>query len=351
MDNKKFKFDVVIGNPPYQEEVEGTSDKQIFPYFMDQAYEIGEKVELITPAKFLSNAGKTPKKWNEKMLKDPNLKVLFFEQDSSKVFSNTDIKGGVCVTYHDIDSNFGAIGTFTPYAELNSILKKVKASNFKSFSELIYAPESYKLTQKLHDDFPDIKARLSKGHKFDVTTNIFDKLGDIFQDVKPSDSSEQYVGLYGRQNNQRILKWIKSEYIKGPDNLENYKILVPKSNGSGAIGEVLTTPLIGEPLIGEPLIGGTQTFITIGNFQDINCAKAAMKYIKSKFARAMLGTLKVTQDNKKRAWANVPLQDFTQRSDIDWTKSIHEIDQQLYKKYGLDEQEINFIETHVKEME
>ena len=203
MDNKQFKFDVVIGNPPYQEEVEGTSDKQIFPYFMDQAYEIGEKVELITPAKFLSNAGKTPKKWNAKMLKDPHLKVLFFEQDSSKVFSNTDIKGGVCVTYHDIDSNFGAIGTFTPYPELNSILKKVKINNFKSFSELIYAPESYKLTQKLHDDFPDIEARLSKGHKFDVTTNIFDKLGDIFQNVKPSDSSERYVGLYGRQNNQR----------------------------------------------------------------------------------------------------------------------------------------------------
>lgn len=339
--SKEFKFDVVIGNPPYQEEVEGTSDKQIFPYFMDQAYKIGKKVELITPAKFLSNAGKTPKKWNEKMLKDPHLKVLFFEQDSSKVFSNTDIKGGVCVTYRDVDSSFGAIGTFTPYAELNSILKKVKTSNFKSFSELIYAPESYKLTKKLHDDFPDIGSRLSKGHKFDITTNIFDKLGDIFQNVKPSGSSEQYVGLYGRQNNRRTLKWIKSKYVKGPDNLENYKILVPKSNGSGALGEVLTTPLI----------GGTQTFITIGNFQDINCTKAAMKYIKSKFARAMLGTLKVTQDNKKRTWVNVPLQDFTQHSDIDWSKSVHDIDQQLYKKYGLNQEEINFIETKVKEMD
>lgn len=76
-----------------------------------------------------------------------------------------------------------------------------------------------------------------------------------------------------------------------------------------------------------------------------------MKYIKSKFARAMLGTLKVTQDNKKRTWVNVPLQDFTKHSDIDWSKSIYEIDQQLYKKYGLDEQEIEFIETKVKEMD
>lgn len=345
MDSKKFKFDVVIGNPPYQEEVKGTSDKQIFPYFMDQAYEIGEKVELITPAKFLSNAGKTPKRWNQKMLQDPHLKVLFFEQDSSKVFSNTDIKGGVCVTYRDLQSNFGAIGTFTPYEELNSILKKVKTDNFESFSKLIYAPESYKLTQQLHDDFPDITGRLSKGHKYDVTTNIFDKLGDIFKEDRPNDGNE-YIGLYGRQRNTRTLKWINSKYIKGPENLNSYKILVPKSNGSGAIGEVLTTPLIG-----EPLIGGTQTFITIGSFKTIKEARAVMKYIKTKFARAMLGMLKVTQDNKKRTWLNVPMQNFANSSDIDWSKSIHEIDQQLYKKYRLNEKEINFIESMVKEMD
>lgn len=65
----------------------------------------------------------------------------------------------------------------------------------------------------------------------------------------------------------------------------------------------------------------------------------------------MLGTLKVTQDNNKGTWKNVPLQDFTSNSDIDWSKSISEIDQQLYKKYELDEEEINFIETHVKEMD
>lgn len=343
MDKKNFKFDVVIGNPPYQEEVKGSSDKQIFPFFMDEAYEVGEKVELITPAKFLSNAGKTPKKWNKKMLRDPHLKVLYFEQDSSKVFKDTDIKGGVCVTYRDASKDIGPIGIFTSYEELNSILKKVKNKKFRTFSSLIYAPESYKLTQKLHDDFPRIAAHLSKGHKYDVTTNIFDKLGNIFKFNKPNDN---YIGLYGRQKNSRILKWIKREYIKGPDNLDSYKILVPKSNGSGAIGEVLTTPLIG-----EPLIGGTQTFITIGKFESVQEAIAALKYIKTKFARAMLGTLKVTQDNKKRTWKNVPLQDFTSNSDIDWSKSIHDIDQQLYEKYDLNKEEINFIEAKVREMD
>ena len=75
-----------------------------------------------------------------------------------------------------------------------------------------------------------------------------------------------------------------------------------------------------------------------------------MKYVKTKYARVMLGVLKATQHNPASTWKYVPLQDFTPSSDIDWNKSIHEIDLQLYKKYGLDQHEIDFIETNVKEM-
>lgn len=104
-------------------------------------------------------------------------------------------------------------------------------------------------------------------------------------------------------------------------------------------------------MLSTPLIGYTQSFIGIGKFNNITEVENEMKYIKSKFCRVMLGTLKVTQDNNKGTWKNVPMQNFTPQSDIDWSKSIPEIDQQLYKKYGLDDQEINFIETHVKEMD
>ena len=93
-----MKFDYVIGNPPYQETLQNTSDKPIYYDFMDASYQISDKVELITPARFLFNAGKTAKVWNEKMLNDVHLKVLYYEPDSSKVFSNTDIKGGVAIT-------------------------------------------------------------------------------------------------------------------------------------------------------------------------------------------------------------------------------------------------------------
>ncbi len=150
--------------------------------------------------------------------------------------------------------------------------------------------------------------------------------------------------------NKRTYRWFRKDYIEDIPNIYKYKVLVPKANGSGAIGEVLSTPLIGTPLIGTPLIGFTETFISIGEVDTKEEAEAILKYVKTKFARAMLGILKVTQDNSKKVWKYVPMQDFTSNSDIDWSKSIHDVDEQLYKKYGLDEHEIEFIEKNVQEM-
>ncbi|NLX80073.1 MAG: helicase, partial [Proteiniphilum sp.] len=161
----------------------------------------------------------------------------------------------------------------------------------------------------------------------------------------------EYIKIYGRIENERKYKWFKREYLSEPPTFKKYKIILPKANGSGAIGEVLSTPLIGEPLIGEPLIGFTETFISIGAFNNETEAENCLKYVKSKFSRTMLGVLKVTQDNPRDKWIKVPLQDFTPQSDIDWTKSIPEIDRQLYVKYGFDEKEIAFIEEKVKPME
>lgn len=126
--------------------------------------------------------------------------------------------------------------------------------------------------------------------------------------------------------------------------------MIPKANGSGAIGEVLSTPVVGEPVVGEPVVGHTETFLSIGQFDTESEARACLKYVKSKFARVMLGTLKVTQDNTRETWKNVPLQDFTEQSDIDWSMSIEEIDRQLYQKYHLTGDEIENIEKHVTAM-
>ena len=341
---ENMKFDVVIGNPPYQEDTEGTSAKQIYPYFMDSSTNIAEEWCLVTPARFLFKAGKTQKKWNEKMLNDEFLKVVYYEQVSDKVFPGTDIKGGIAITYRNRNNKSNPIGTFTAYPQLNSMLKKVNGhKSFQGLHEEVFSSESYKLTDNLHEQFPDAESRLSKGHKFDVTTNIFEKLADIMTETIPDD--DEYVQLVGRLKNERVVRWIKREYIKGPKNFHAFKVILPKSNGSGAIGEVLSNPIVGGKKVGH-----TQTFLSIGNFSTRVEAENLLKYIKSKFARVMLSVLKVTQHNPVSTWQNVPLQDFTKNSDIDWSKSIPEIDQQLYAKYGLSEEEIAFIEEKVRAM-
>ena len=196
----------------------------------------------------------------------------------------------------------------------------------------------------LYSDYPEAKKQISSdGKEKRIVTSSFNKLV-VFQEYKPDEESVQILGL-AQPGNKRVFKWILRKYILDNGNLEKYKVVLPKSNGSGAIGEVLSTPLVGEPLVGY-----TQSFIGIGSFETEAEANACLKYVKSKFARTMLGILKITQDNPPEKWKYVPLQDFTPSSDIDWSKSIHEIDLQLYRKYGLDENEINFIETHVKEM-
>ena len=118
-----MKFDFAIGNPPYQDNTIGENDTYappVYNKFMDAAYTVANKVELIHPARFLFNAGSTPKAWNQKMLNDNHFKVMEYEEDCSKVFSNTEIKGGIAITYRDSEKDFGTIEIFTPYPELNT---------------------------------------------------------------------------------------------------------------------------------------------------------------------------------------------------------------------------------------
>lgn len=122
-----LKFAAVVGNPPYQLKMEGTSDNPIYHIFMNIAFALSGKATLITPARFLYNAGKTPQEWNKKVLNDKHLKVVWCK-NSVDVFPNVDIKGGVTVTYRDIDQDFEKIGIFTKYPELTSISNKVAGS-------------------------------------------------------------------------------------------------------------------------------------------------------------------------------------------------------------------------------
>lgn len=343
-DGDMKKFYAIVGNPPYQEEVSGSSDKPIYNYFMDEAYRLSDKVELVTPGRFLFKAGKTPKEWNEKMLSDEHIKVLDYVQDSNEVFPGRDIKGGVAVTYRDAGRRFGEIGIFSPFPELRSIRERVLPSlKHGNLSEIMFPQNRFDL-DALYNDFPQAKKMISSGgRERRIVTSSFNKL-DCFHDTKESDDDIQVFGL--RTGNKRAYRWINRKYVEDNGNLCCYKVLFPKANGSGALGEIISTPLIGEPLIGY-----TQSFMAIGAVEDRGEAEAMLKYIKSKFARVLLGILKITQDNPPEKWVNVPLQDFSPSSDIDWSQSVADIDRQLYAKYGLSDDEVDFVESHVKGME
>lgn len=106
--------------------------------------------------------------------------------------------------------------------------------------------------------------------------------------------------------------------------------------------------IIGKTCVAPPNVGSTQTFITVGNFATEQEAINCWKYINTKFARTLLSINKVTQHNPPATWKDVPLQDFSSNSDIDWAKPIYDIDTQLYRKYGLSADEIHFIEHMIQ---
>lgn len=347
--NMDKKFDVVIGNPPYQDEAQGATSRSepLYHHFMEAAYELSEKAVLITPARFLSNSGQTPTAWNKKMLADKHLMVSHYESNSNQVFPGTDIKGGIAVTYRDTSKELGPIGVFLGEMsqEMNGFLQKVLATKPKALSEIISSRALYRFSDIAMSSHAEIAKLQGSGTGTQITPPSFGLFsGTIFFEEKPSDT-HSYVQLVGLLKGARVRRWVRRDYINQPESLDRWNVLVAKSNNSGSFGETLSSPFTAEPGLGH-----TDTFLTVGSFDTENNAQACLSYLKTKFARALLSILKTTQDNPKGKWQYIPQQDFSSKSKIDWSKSVPEIDEQLYKKYGLSASEIDFIESNVKAM-
>lgn len=330
---ENMKFDAVVGNPPYQKSTDTNFSKPIYHHFIDSAINLSPNhVCMIHPARFLFRAGATPKAWNNKMLNDPHLSVVLYEPESHKLFFDVEIKGGICITlWQKNNKDKGMGGLFIAEPELKSIVSKVGKGNFNN----IVSPRGQtKLTISLDPKYPkDLR----------VAPNYFERFPDIFKKEKGSEFDIKVIGL--ESGNKRTERFIDPKLIKD-SKLDKWKVLMPKAIGSGSFGEPMS-----ELLIGEPKTCCTYTFLQVGAFSSKEETISCVKYLKTKFTRALLNTLKITQNNSSRVWKNVPLQDFTENSDIDWSKSIPEIDQQLYKKYNLSEEEIAFIEEKVQSMD
>ena len=343
---KQLGTSMIIGNPPYQDNAVGeqkTYNGPLYNIFLDRAYDVSGVVEMIHPARFLTNAGSTPKAWNKKMLEDKHLAIQNYWGKS--IFDDTEIKGGVAISLRNIGVKKNPIGLFTPYPELNSMLQSViNRKDFKPMSNIVITRTAYRFTDKMHEDHPEALEQLSNGHPYDVSTNIFERLPQVFFDEKPNDGNE-YIRILGREDNARVMKFVRRDYIRPVENLDSYKIFMASANANGIFGETLTSPLIG-----EPGVGNTETFISIGDFASGAEAEAARKYVATRFVRALLGVLKSTHHLTPETWKYVPQQDFSEHSDIDWSLSVDEIDALLCKKYKLSTAEREFIHDKVKPM-
>ena len=352
-----MKFDVVIGNPPYQENDNGVRDdgsvnasaSPIYQYFVNSAKRISHKQCFVIPSRWTSGAGKGLKKFSETMLADRSIKHFSLFTNSKDVFPDNDIKGGVCYFMRDKDytgeakieiktqegetsflgylDNSGS-GVFIPWKELSDILEKVKKKEDlinSNFQKIVSVLKPYGLST-------DFFVSQKKYH---------------LPPVQIERKQETDLEIFGLLKAKRVSRFVSKDYpLPAEDNiLHGWKVFLPYAYGCGAIGEEIPSPILG-----SPIQICTETYLQIGKFKTRNEAEACLKYIKTKFFRAMVGILKTTQ-HSTTAFRLAPIQNFTSGSDINWTQPIPAIDHQLYKKYGLNEQEIRFIEEKVKEIE
>lgn len=344
-----MKFDVIIGNPPYQEETSSNKmSKSIYPQFVKKAQELANMVALVIPARWMSGEN-GPYRETQGFVKDMtegnHIKAFTLFPNSSEVFENVDIKGGVC--YFVWDKGYNGMVKYTLNDGGNVDTSKVSFSEYAEDNIVIRFPELFSIVQKIsRNPSGSMKTLVSSRNPFGFVSDLFVKNNEgVSRISEKSEADDDYL-VHGLIKNKRVIRYIPNhELKKNQKGARSYKVILPRANGSGAFGEVFSTPMLG-----LPMQICTDTFLQVGEFDNEHEASSLLKYVKTKFFRAMVGVKKVAVFNYKDAFTFAPIQDFTANSDIDWTKSIPEIDQRLYRKYNLDQHEIDFIEEKVKEM-
>ena len=335
-----MRFDVIIGNPPYQLSDGGAqaSAKPIYHLFIEQAQKLMPRfLKMIIPARWYTG-GKGLDKFRDNMINDKRIRILHDYVDASECFSGVEIKGGVCYFLWDKDYSGECeifkhkgneieisrrylvekgVKIFIRENKLISIMRKVWANNKiekDSFETIISSTKPY----GLRGDFFKNPSKYGMPKIRETTLG-----GDL-----------RILGLDG---SKRVYRYISQNYpLPKRDLLYNYKIFIPRNVGNGEFGDFTPTTVVASP---KDLC--TETFVQAGPFQSINEANNADNYIRTKFFRALISIRKQDQGASKAVYHFVPLQDFSES----WT------DEKLYKKYGLTEDEIAFIESMIRPME
>ncbi|MEE3485026.1 MAG: Eco57I restriction-modification methylase domain-containing protein, partial [Bacteroidales bacterium] len=345
-----MKFDAIVGNPPYQEnDGSGASNDAAMPLynrFVEVARNIKPQyVTLIMPSKWMIG-GRGLQKFREDFINDKHVEVMFDFEDSSECFINQHIDGGIC--YFRWNKDYNGMVDYSYKDASGQIKREKRFLKDKNTKIVIRDTRRISLINKVSKEksFADI---VSFTQPFGIRKDLFNN-PEKYASVKTADNqfkdSVEIWGVKGIKGGARRTScFIENKAVtKNREWIAKNKLLFTTSYSTNA-----TVPPV--PILAGPNVIGTETFLVIGPFESAEEMKNCNKYIKTKFFRLYLFFGKGTMQVSKDVFLFVPLQDFTSQSDIDWSKSVKEIDAQLYKKYGLTEEEIAFVEGMVKEME
>ena len=349
INKKKMKFNVIVGNPPYQKSDLGAnknSASPIYNEFVHMAKKLNpDHISMIMPTRWYAG-GKDLDAFRDQMLNDIHIAELHDFLKPDLIFENINLRGGVCyfVWSKDFDNTKVLTKVFTYNDDLNP---RVNSRNLKTEDSdiLIRHSIAIKMIKKIksHKDFESFENSISARKPFGLEANIVQK-PNLFR--ISSKGLKDSVICYGKGQKIGYLK--KEEVLKNQEWIEKIKVFTPRANN---IGTELNDDNL-NTFIGLAKSVCTESYIVVGADLKLNklSAKNLCKYFKTKFARFQHSLGKASQDATSKTYKFVPLQNFTSKSDIDWNKPIEDIDKQLYKKYKLTKTEISFIEDMIKPM-
>lgn len=348
----QMKFDAIVGNPPYQENISGNNEnsslsKQLFPFFIMAAISLNSKyVSLITPSRYFTGDAqdKSFLKLREYMKVHNHFSKMFHYNDEKDVFKDVSISGGISYFLYDSDYNGNVSFTERNNNRDNSIERPLFE---KGLDVIISMNAMITILNKvrLANDFSSMTQKTFGRNAFGIVGKK-----SIIESITKEKSFEGAVKVFCAYEEIRYID--KTKIIKNAYMINKYKVFTSKGNGgAGIINMEKPVAILGKAYIGEPNTICTDSLIPIGPFDTETEVINLKKYMTGKFFRFMVGILKTSQNITQTVYEFVPMQDFTSNSDIDWNKTIPEIDKQLYAKYNLSEDEIVFIEEKIKPME
>jgi hypothetical protein len=348
----KMKFDVIIGNPPYQlsfglDGGNSSNAKSIYNLFIDQAIKLKPRfLCMITPSRWMTKTAQgIPFDWVENMIQSNKFSIIHDFENAADCFPGVEIKGGVNYFLWDRDYS-GKCKYFYHSTQQGLITERYDLLDAKKTGIVIRDPKSYSIIEKiekLHGAYfinpeNNFSGIVSTKHFFDDSKFLTSNWNGYSEERTAEYSIKYYLNV----KYKRTFRWISQSQIpKNSKTKELNKVYIPAAGGTGFDDQIL-----GKPFFGEPNSVCSQTFLVIGfdpiehNFSKKECENI-IKYIQTRFFRYLVSIKKKTQNGPRGVYQFVPIQDFSKP----WT------DEELYEKYQLTVDEIAFIESMIRPMD